>query len=249
MTKKIDRSDISLYPCFPVSAFKSEAEVLAIKTLSGEAPPLLESQITKGQRELWEDYRCKWGVIGHWLAYFRSRAADIRQLPYTLPEYKAGRSYTWVLNKRLDLFAGVFELKPKMAQHYSTPLNAWLLHVDELKQAENQAILSELPSPTKRDEIIRARQALRRLSAARVPFAKSPGNLHQYRLLVAATDLVRHPTTKERENFRRDYWKPYLNALEDWIEDLSGEHYVAVRVTERGLQERNKGRPRKELKK
>jgi N-formylglutamate amidohydrolase len=64
---------------------------------------------------------------------------------------------------------------------------------------------------------------------------------------VAATDLVRHPTTKERENFRRDYWKPYLNALEDWIEDLSGEHHVAVRVTERGLQQRNRGRPRKEL--
>lgn len=84
MTKPIDRSDISLYPCFPVSAFKSEAEVLAIKTLSREAPLLLESQINKGQRELWENYRYKWGIIGHWLAYFRSRAVDIRQLPYTI---------------------------------------------------------------------------------------------------------------------------------------------------------------------
>jgi len=85
------------------------------------------------------------------------------------------------------------------------------------KQAETRAILSELPSLTKGNQIISAKQYFKRLSAARVPFTKSPGNLHHYRLFVAATDLVRHFTIKERENFRRDYWKPYLNALEDWI--------------------------------
>ncbi len=193
-----------------------------------------------------EAFGNKWAIIGWWLIYFRTRDVNVRKHPYNLPDFKALRSYAWLLNKRLDLCAGVFELV-NVEKYYSTPSNWWELDINQHKQAENRAILSQLPSPTKRDSIIKAKQDFKQLSANEVPFTKSRENLHHYRLLVAATDLVRHPTTKERENFRRDYWEPYLNALEDWIEDLSGKHYVAVRVTERGLQERNKGRPRKEF--
>lgn len=250
MTKRIDRSDISLYTYPSISAFQNKAEAWGIEAISNTWPSLPEShKLTEGQRELLEAFGNKWAIMGWWLVYFRTRAADVRKHPYNLQEFKAGRSYAWVLNKRLELFAGVFELKPKMAQHYATPLNGWLLHINELKQEQNRVILSEVPSLTKRDQIVKAKQDFKRLSEDSVPFTKLPGNLHHYRLLRAATDLIRPPVTEEGKKFRSEYWKPYLNALKDWIEDLSGENYVGVRVTEGGLEERNKGRPRKEPKK
>lgn len=250
MTKRIDRSDIFLYTYPPPSAFQNEAEAWAIETISNELLPLPEDRkLNKGQRELREAFGNKWAIIGWWLVYFRTRSANVRKPPYNLPEFKAQRSYAWLLNKHLDLCAGVFELV-NVEEYYYTPLDWFKLHINELKQAENRAILSQLPSLTRNDEIIKAKQDFKQLSAATVPFTKSQGNLHHHRLLTAATLLVRHSTTKERKNFQRDYWEPYLNALEDWIEDLSDvKKYVAARVTERGLEERNKGRPRKELKK
>lgn len=149
MTKRIDRSDVSLYPCVPPWAFRNEAEAWAIEALSKGFSPLPEFQRREGNCEPLDVFGNKWAIIGWWLVYFRTRAANVKNFPYNLPEFKAERSYAWVLNKRLDLFAGVFELVD-MEQHYSTPLEGWRLHVEQLHQAENQAVRLGQVSP-KRD--------------------------------------------------------------------------------------------------
>ena len=248
MSKRIDRSNISLYPYVPKLVFKDEAEAWAIEALSKRSPliPLVQ-EINPGQHELWEVYGNKWAIIGWWLVYFRTRAANIKKFPYNLQEFKDSRSYAWVLNKRLDLFAGVFELV-NMEEHYSTPLEGWQFHIEQLQQAEKQGTLLGLTYP-QRETYIEAKQELEQLSEANVPFIESAVNLHHYRLLNAATCLIRRPISIERERFKRDYWEPYLSALGDWIEDLGGKKYVGIRVAERHLQQRKRGRPPKASKK
>ncbi|GBE95643.1 hypothetical protein NCWK1_5431 [Nostoc cycadae WK-1] len=186
-------------------------------------PPILETldwqSLKPTQKRLLEEFEKHWQIIAHWLVYFRAFGVDIKQTPFTLPEFQDKRPLAELYNSQLELCAAVWEVI-EIRHHYQTPYHWWESCIVELQQAQARSILdsggSERNTPLKGEVENGLRGFLRVLKEGEIPFNNSASNQHLYRLYTSAIGIKKDSAKVKKA------WKVHLDSLNGWIRTVKG---------------------------
>jgi len=210
---------------YPISGDKGEAIAAFVP------PPTLEridpKSLKPTQSWLLEEFEKHWQIIAHWLVYFRALGVDIKQPPFTLPDFLDRRKQAELYNSQLELCAAVWEAI-EIRHYYPTPYHWWESCMVELQDAQVKSIFAsggvERNTPLKGEVEDGLRQFLRILKSGEVPFSESTNNQHLYRLYSSVIGI------KKYSDKVRKAWKLYLDSLKAWILTLKSNSEVKAIV-------------------
>lgn len=194
-------------------------------------PPILQTidrdNLKPSQQRLLEDFEKHWQIIAHWLVYFRALGVDIKEPPFTLPDFQDRRPLAELYNSQLELCAAVWEAI-EIRHHYPTPYHWWESCIVELQEAQVKSILAsggvERTTFLKGETEDGLRQFLKTLKSERVPFSETPSNQHLYRLYISAISI------KKDSAKVRKAWKFYLENLNGWARTLKNNGEIKAIV-------------------
>ena len=194
-------------------------------------PPILQGidwhSLKPSQTFLLEEFDKHWQIIAHWLVYMRGQGVDIKQPPFTLPDFLDKRELAELYNSQLELCTAIWE-EIEIRHHYPTPYHWWESCITELQEAQVQSILasggSERTTPLKGEVEDGLRQFLKILKSGQVPFSTAPSKQHLYRLYKSAIN-----TEKSSAKVRKA-WKFYLESLNGWVRALKNNGEIKVIV-------------------
>jgi hypothetical protein len=208
----------------------------AIATISGEAyriadsegraiasftPPQLIKDIdwdtlTDAQTWLLSEMVFEWEVIAHWLVYYRTRAVDIKRMPFIHPEFLNRRAKAELYNIQLDLCAAIWEAI-EFSHHYQTPYCWWIKCITENQQSQVKSILLSRDSIAKGETEDKLRILRRSLEKGIITFTKSDENIHLYRMFDSAISMgVDNKLVKK-------LWSEYLKGLGKLAKELKDD--------------------------
>jgi len=197
-------------------------------------PPLLKDidwdTFNNAQKWLFSEMACQWDIIAQWLVYFRTRAVDIKQMPFILCEFTDQRAKAELYNIQLDLCAATWEEIDKITEHYRTPYEWWIKCIKEVQQSQVKAIkdLREGKIQLNKGETEDGLRELRRsLEGEDIPFLETPQNLHIYKLYQFTIKLQKHKPVKK-------LWNEYLKALTKQASELKSRKEIKAIVHHRG---------------
>lgn len=183
------------------------------RAIASFVPPLLLKNLeweslSRNQEWLFGEFAAHWEIIAHWLVYYRTKAVDIRQMPFTDPEFFDKRPIAELYNSRLELCAAVWEAID-IRSYYPTPYDWWRDCMLELQEEQKEFILCggeiEIITLTKGQTEDGLRK-LRRSLKDKIPFKETSKNKHLYRLYNASIEFKDLGKIRQR-------WAEYLKQL------------------------------------
>jgi hypothetical protein len=204
-----------------------------IVTISGEAyrigdsegraiasftpPPLIKDidwdPLTDAQTWLLSEMAFEWQVIAYWLVYCRTKAVNIKQMPFTHPDFLNQRAKAELYSIQLDLCAAIWEAI-EFSHHYPTPYYWWIKCITENQQRQVKSILSSKDGLAKGKTEDRLRYLRQSLKNGIIPFTESSENIHFYRMLNSAIRMgVDNKLVKK-------LWSEYLKGLGKLAKEL-----------------------------
>lgn len=184
-------------------------------------PPELKNIDLKAlnNAQLWliSEMLAEWEILAHWLVYFRTKAVDIKQLPFTASDFIAQKPKAQLFSQQLDLCAAIWEAI-EIRHLYPTPYDWWVDCMVEAQQKQLAGILQNsegIPKGKIEDSL---RGLVRSLSNEEIPLSKAE-NPHIYRMLACAINLK----IKSREV--RNAWKNYLLCLKALARQLKSDGF------------------------
>lgn len=197
-------------------------------------PPLLKDidwdTLNNAQKWLFSEMACQWDIIAQWLVYFRTRAVDIKQMPFTLCEFTDQRAKAELYNIQLDLCAATWEEIDEISQHYPTPYDWWIKCIKEVQQSQVNAVkdLREGKIQLNKGETEDGLRELRRfLKQDTIPFLETAQNQHIYKFYLFAIKLKNCKPV-------RTLWDEYLKALAKQASELKDRKEIKAIVHHRG---------------
>lgn len=204
-----------------------------IATISGEAyriadsegraiasftPPQLIKDIdwdtlTDAQTWLLSEMVFEWEVIAYWLVYCRTKAVNIKRMPFTHPDFLNQRAKAELYNIQLDLCAAIWEAI-EFSHHYPTLYCWWIKCITENQQSQVKSILLSRDSIAKGETEDGLRILRRSLDKGIIPFTKSHENIHLYRMFDSAISMGLN------NKLVKKLWSEYLKGLGKLAKEL-----------------------------
>lgn len=204
-----------------------------IATISGEAYRIADSEgraiasftspqlikdidwdtLTDAQTWLLSEMVFEWEVIAYWLVYCRTKAVNIKRMPFTHPDFLNQRAKAELYNIQLDLCAAIWKAI-EFSHHYPTLYCWWIKCITENQQSQVKSILLSRDSIAKGETEDGLRILRRSLDKGIIPFKKSHENIHLYRMFDSAISMGLD------NKLVKKLWSEYLKGLGKLAKEL-----------------------------
>lgn len=188
----------------------------------------------------------KWIVEMVWAAYCHNPVVNVHSKPFNTPIFQSfkasGKSYA----KQLDLTVGVWEKSPQH-QKFDSPMHWWIEQMLDCKKSDYRCALESRDKPIKKKAQIKSERSQIKILRVMLDNKKDKYELADEfcrsipsmgLLLRKAINLAKlyektKKINKKAISFRKNYWTPYLNSVQEQIEYFDrGGHTSTLRLVQ-----------------
>ncbi|HLO87909.1 MAG TPA: hypothetical protein VK203_23270 [Nostocaceae cyanobacterium] len=207
--------------------------------------------LTQGQNLLLARINYDWHIVALWLILLQTDQGKLNpeKSPYSRQDFQDRQTWAKVLNSQLNLCAGVQKFQSTKSL-YTTHYERWTACMQEFREWQVKAII-DCPTISGGEPILKTkkiegiRQFLRELEEnSRILLPHREDTTHNYKLLHRSINLSNSKNSyAEREEFRREYWNPFLKAYHAYATDIHNNgNLKSVFPWKEGLAYQGKGR-------